>query len=183
MTSYITSCDSKPCSPSRKWTYFETSPRSGFRFVGGKFGVGGQLLSCPFLHTESFGTLGLLGMVVILASCQSVVPSTILLNADLGGTCRNQVAWVVVLENLQRAKVLILDSKLPIAQVRLVGWPGAEKNWLPVKCTAQWKQGFECKVSWEFCFGGVLTRRVGLPVQRMGSTREGLSWLNIMSLV
>jgi hypothetical protein len=97
------------------------------RSVGGSYGMGGQLLSCSFLHSESFKPLGLLRMVVILACCQSVVSTMSHLNVDLGGTRRNQVACVVVLENLQRAKVLVLDSKLPIPQVRPVGWPGTEK--------------------------------------------------------
>ncbi len=59
------------------------------RSIGGIYRMGGQLLSFPFLHSESFGPLGLLKMVVILACCQSVVPSMSLLKVDLGGTRRN----------------------------------------------------------------------------------------------
>ncbi len=96
------------------------------RSVGETYWMGGQLLICLFSYSESFKLLGLVRMVVILACCQSVVPSTSLLNVDLGGTSRNQVAYVVVLENLQRTKVLVLDSKLPILHLRPVGWPGTE---------------------------------------------------------
>jgi hypothetical protein len=101
------------------------------RSVGGTYEkMGGQLLSCFFLHLGSFNPLGLLRTIVILACCQSVIPSTSLLSVDLGGTCRNRVACVIALENLQRAKVLVLDSNIPIPHVLLVGWPGTEKNWL-----------------------------------------------------
>ncbi len=79
------------------------------RSIGGTYRMGCRLLSCPFLHSKSFSLSGLLRMVVILACCQSVIPSTSLLNIDLGGTHRNQLAWVM-LESLQRAKVLVLDS-------------------------------------------------------------------------
>jgi hypothetical protein len=65
------------------------------RSIGGTYGMGGRLLSCPFLHSESFSPLGLLRAVLILECCQSVVFSTSLLNKDLGGTCRNLTACVV----------------------------------------------------------------------------------------
>jgi hypothetical protein len=82
----------------------------------------GHLLSCLFLHSNSFKPLGLLRTVVILECCQIVVPSTrLFLNIDLSRTCRNQVACVVMLENLQRTKVLGFDSKLPIPHVWPVG--------------------------------------------------------------
>jgi hypothetical protein len=109
--------------------------------------MGGQLLSCPFLYSESFTPLGLLRMVVILVCCQSVIPSMSYLNVDFGGTRRNQAACAVALENLQRAKVLIRDSRLPILYVRLVRWPGTGKIWLLGKRTAQQKKGFEFKKS------------------------------------
>jgi hypothetical protein len=97
------------------------------RSVGGTYRMGGQLLSCLFLHSESFKPLRLLRMVVISACCQSVVPSASLLNIDLGRTsCRNKAACMVALENLQRAKVLILDSKLLSPHVQPVGWPGTD---------------------------------------------------------
>jgi hypothetical protein len=79
------------------------------RSVRKTYGKGGRLLSCPFLHSKSFSPSGLLRMVVILVCCQSVVPSTSFLNVNLGGISRNRVAWVV-LENLQRAKIVVLDS-------------------------------------------------------------------------
>jgi hypothetical protein len=50
-----------------------------------------------------------------------------LLNLDLSGTHRNSVACVVMLKILIRAKLSILDSKLPVLHVQLVGWPGTEK--------------------------------------------------------
>jgi hypothetical protein len=97
--------------------------------------MGGRLLSCPFLHSESFNPLGLMRTVVILACCLSVVPSTNLLNEFLGGTHRNQVACVVALENLQRAKVLVLDSIYPFRTYgQLDGL--IQKKWLLEKHTA-----------------------------------------------
>ncbi len=67
------------------------------RSVGRTYGMGGQLLSCSFLHSKSFNPLGLLilRMVLILACNQSVVPIMSLLKEDLSGTCRNQSACVV----------------------------------------------------------------------------------------
>jgi hypothetical protein len=35
---------------------------------------------------------------------------------------------VVALEDLQRAKILILDSNILILHVWLIGWPGTENN-------------------------------------------------------
>jgi hypothetical protein len=68
------------------------------RSVRGAYRIGGQLLSCPFLLSESFNPLGLLWTVVILVCCQIVVPSTSLLNIDLGRTHSNRVACMVALE-------------------------------------------------------------------------------------
>jgi hypothetical protein len=65
------------------------------RSVGGTYRTGGRLLVCPFLHSESFGPLDIMRVVLILACCQSVVLSTRLLNKDLGGACRNPAACVV----------------------------------------------------------------------------------------
>jgi hypothetical protein len=96
--------------------------------VGRTYRRGGWLLSCPFLHLESFKLSGLLKMVVILVCCQSVIPSTSLLNVDSGGTCRNQVACVVALANLQREKVSVLDSNILISHTWPVEWPGTEQN-------------------------------------------------------
>jgi hypothetical protein len=87
-------------------------------------------------------------MVVILACCQSVIPSTSLLKDYLGRTPRNQVVCMVALENLQRAKILVLDSNVPILPVQPVGWPGTEaKIRFLEKCTSQGKRSFEFKVS------------------------------------
>ncbi len=83
---------------------------------------------------QSFNPLELLGIVVMLACCQSVVPSMSLLNVDLGGTCRNQVACMVALENLQRSNVLVVDYTLSL-HTQPVGWP-VQKNLLLKKCTA-----------------------------------------------
>ncbi len=82
--------------------------------------MGGQLPSCPFLHSESFHPLGLLRMVVILVCCQSVVPSTSLLNVDLGRTHRNQVACMMLEHYFAESKSL--DSWLLNYQFRMYGW-------------------------------------------------------------
>ncbi len=95
--------------------------------VGVMYRMGGQLLSCPFFHSESFNSLRMLRMVVILAYCQSVVPSTSLVNVDLGSAHRNQVACVVALEHLRRANDLVLESCKLILHVQPVRWPGTEK--------------------------------------------------------
>jgi hypothetical protein len=42
------------------------------RSVGGTYGTGGRLLSCPFSHLESFNPLGALRVVLILACCQLI---------------------------------------------------------------------------------------------------------------
>jgi hypothetical protein len=63
--------------------------------VGGMYRISGQLLSCPFLHSESFSPLGVLRVVFILACCQSVVLSTSLLSKNLGRTRSNRAAFVV----------------------------------------------------------------------------------------
>ncbi len=76
------------------WGFFGTS-LVVTRSIRGAYRMGGRLLSCPFLHSKSFNPSGLLRSVLILACCQSVVPSTSLLKEDLGGTCRNQSAWAV----------------------------------------------------------------------------------------
>jgi hypothetical protein len=91
------------------------------RSIGGTYRIGEQLLSCPFLHLESSNPLGLLKTVVILACCQIDVPSMSLLNLNLGGTRRDQLACMVALEKLQRAKVLVLDSNILILHVLLFG--------------------------------------------------------------
>jgi hypothetical protein len=107
------------------------------RSVRGMYRMGGRLLSCPFLHFESFSLSRLLRMVLILVCCQSVIPSTSLLKEDLGQACRNQTACVV-LENFAKSKSF--SSRLlllPILHVRPVGWPGTVFFWLLTKCTAQ----------------------------------------------
>ncbi len=122
--------------------------------LGGTHGVDGWLLSCLFLNSESFKPLGFLKRLVVLACCKSVVPSTSLLKKKNGRTCRNQVACVVALENLQRAIILVLNSKYTNSAhtTSWIAW--YRKIWLLEKCTAQQKQGFEFKVSWVFCLGG-----------------------------
>jgi hypothetical protein len=67
--------------------------------------MGSRLLSCPFLHSESFSPSGLLRMELVLACCQSVVPRMTLLKEDLGRACRNRTACVV-LENFAERKSL-----------------------------------------------------------------------------
>jgi hypothetical protein len=64
------------------------------RSVGGMYRMGSRLLSCPFLHSESFNPLGAFRVVLILACCQSVVLSTSLLKEDFSGT--QPCAWWLV---------------------------------------------------------------------------------------
>ncbi len=134
------------------------------RSIGETYGIGGQLLSCPFLHSESLNLLGLLRMVVILMCCQSVIPSMSLLNVDLSRTHRNQVACVLISVN-RFCTYSQLDGLVQ------------------KKMASQKMQGFEFKVSWVFCWWEILKKIVVLPMQRMGSTLQRLSWLKIMSLV
>jgi hypothetical protein len=115
------------------------------RYIGGTYWKCGQLLSCPFIHSESFSPLGLLRIVVILACCQSVIPSTRLLNEELGGTCRSPIACVV-LKNLQGAKVLVLDSRSTDSE-HTAGWMAWYKKSL-VSQKMHWltKAGFQIQI-------------------------------------
>jgi hypothetical protein len=59
-----------------------------FRYVG----MGGLLLSCSFLHSAFLNPSRDLRVVLILAYCQSPVPSRSFLKEDFGGTRRNPAA-------------------------------------------------------------------------------------------
>jgi hypothetical protein len=72
--------------------------------IGGTYGMGGLLLSCSFLHSKFLSPLGLLRVVLILACCQRMVPSTSLLKEDLGGTRMSQSSCVV-LENIAESNL------------------------------------------------------------------------------
>jgi hypothetical protein len=84
-----------------------------------------QLPFLAFGILQSFGALVDSSHFVVLPECHT---STSLLNIDLGRTHRTRVACVVALEILQRAKVLVLDSYVPIPHVRPVGWSVTEKS-------------------------------------------------------
>ncbi len=101
------------------------------RSVGGMYGTGGQLLSCPLSHLESFNLLGSLRVVLILACCQSVVLSTSLLKEDFGRTHRNRADCVVARKKLCRMQSSRSPNFLlvPTLHVQPIGWPGTEKNW------------------------------------------------------
>jgi hypothetical protein len=65
--------------------------------ITGTYGMGGRWDSCPFLHSASFNLSRDLREVLILACCQSPVPSRSFLKEDFGRTRRNPairiVAW------------------------------------------------------------------------------------------
>jgi hypothetical protein len=83
------------------------------RFVGGTYGMGDQLLSCPFSHLESFSPSWVLRVVLILVCCQIVVLSTSLANQDLAkpvGTVL--LAWWLKIKTCREQKFQSKNSCL-----------------------------------------------------------------------
>ncbi len=58
------------------------------RLIGVTYGIGGQTVNIPFLHSESFSLLGRDLWVVLMAYCQSRVSKKRCLNGLLGRTHR-----------------------------------------------------------------------------------------------
>jgi hypothetical protein len=92
------------------------------------YGMGGRWDSCPFLHSESFNSSGDLREVLILACCQSPVPSRSFLKEDFGRTCRNPAIWMVAWRFTECKNFLVPKNLLvPILHVQPIGWSGTEK--------------------------------------------------------
>ncbi len=101
--------------------------------VSGTYGMGGWLLSCPFLHSEFFNPLRALRVVLILAYCQSPVLSRSFLKEVFGGTRRNPAAWMVAWKKkLQGAKFLCRKKTLGCADST---------------CTTNWMIWYRKKIS------------------------------------
>jgi hypothetical protein len=79
--------------------------------ITGTYGMGSRLLSCPFLHSESFNLSGVLRVVLILACCQSPVLHRSFLKEDFGGTHRNPAAWMVAWRFTQCKNFLVPGEK------------------------------------------------------------------------
>jgi hypothetical protein len=122
------------------------------RSVGGRYGMGGQLLSWPFSHSASFSPPDFLRMVLILACCQSVVPSMSLLKADLSRTCIN---WKLSSKHCIAAKLRgeqnpqSLTPNCQFCQFDQLDGP-VQKKWFLEKCTACWYKA-------RFCIQSVLS--------------------------
>ncbi len=131
------------------------------RSVGGTYGTGGQLLSCPFLHSESFNRSGALRVVLILACCQSVVLSMSLLKEDFGGTRRNHTACVVAWKKLRRKQ----NFRSP--KILLV----------PIACMTGWMAWFRKKISLRKmhclkCTGFLIQSVLSILLSRQTETKE-----------
>ncbi len=87
------------------------------------YGMGGQLLSCPFLHLELFNLLGVMRVVLILGYCQSLVLTPSFLKEDFGRTRRNPAAWMVPRKKFAECKTFWFKKTLACADsARTTGW-------------------------------------------------------------
>ncbi len=102
----------------------------------GTYGMGGLWDSCPFSHSASFNLSGDLREVLILAYCQSLVPSRSFLKEDLGRTCRNPAIWMVAWR-FAECKFVWSQKKLTRANsARTTDWMvWYGKFWPLAKCT------------------------------------------------